>query len=146
MTDPNTIQVEFNRRAVKKANFITAFKANRGNVSLAAETADINRDTYYEWCKNDTEFAEICHDVIAKTGDYVESQLMLCIDDKELTAIIFYCKTKLKERGYVERQELANPLGQTFKTVFTMGIDSDKANRISEAEALQKTAGSDIPQ
>lgn len=39
-------------------------------------------------------------------GDLAESKLMMAINEGNLTAIIFYLKTKHKGRGYVEGQEI----------------------------------------
>ncbi|MBS0236051.1 MAG: hypothetical protein JSS50_01790 [Proteobacteria bacterium] len=38
-------------------------------------------------------------------ADLVESALLKKIDEGNIIAIIFYCKTKLKHRGYTERVE-----------------------------------------
>ena len=42
---------------------------------------------------------------LESAGDMCEAQLMNKIKDGNLTAIIFYAKTKLRNRGYIERQE-----------------------------------------
>ncbi len=39
------------------------------------------------------------------THDYVESKLFELIEEKNPAAVIFYCKTKLRHRGYVEKLE-----------------------------------------
>jgi len=36
--------------------------------------------------------------------DYVESKILKAIDDGNLTAMIFWAKSKMPERGYVDRQ------------------------------------------
>jgi hypothetical protein len=52
----------------------------------------------------------------------VEDALVEKIKDKDTTAIIFACKTKLKKRGYVERQEIT---GADGKKVFEVKIVDD---------------------
>ncbi len=95
---------------IKKDSFLRKFEATKGNVSISAKEANISRSTYYEWIKKegeyyDAEFAEKASEIIEGTGDFVESKLMTRISKNDITAIIFYCKTKLKTRGYIERSE-----------------------------------------
>jgi hypothetical protein len=63
----------------------------------------IHRNTYYKWRKNDEEFAEQCDLIFDEQGDIVESKLLDLVEAGDTSAIIFYCKTKLKNRGYTER-------------------------------------------
>lgn len=87
----------------RKSLFLDKFKATKGNVSIACEAANIARKTYYVWRGADKNFATASDDIIAGTGDFVESKLMQKISKDDTSSIIFYCKTKLKDRGYVER-------------------------------------------
>ena len=48
-------------------------------------------------------------------GDYVENKLWKLIKEDNATAIIFYLKTKCKERGYSERRELTGAEGRPIQ-------------------------------
>lgn len=56
--------------------------------------------------------------------DHVESKLHSEIDKGNVTAIIFYLKTKAKDRGYVERQELTGKDGGKL----TVNLSWDEAD------------------
>ena len=94
-----------------------AIKKGQGFVSAAADILICEPQTVrnyinkYDKCKLATEEAQ------GKTLDYVESRLMSLVKDKNVTAIIFYLKTKGKNRGYVERQEVTGPDGGNIKFV-----------------------------
>lgn len=96
---------EITRTDILKKSFLKQFKVTLGNVSHTAESVNINRVTYYRWRDSDAEFKEAADDIIASVGDFVESKLLKAINEDNITGIIFFCKTKLKDRGYVERVE-----------------------------------------
>jgi hypothetical protein len=90
---------------LKKA-MIEAMRASLGIVSTAAKQAGINRNTHYTWLKDDPEYAEAIDDISEAAIDFAESALHKKIQNGDTTSIIFYLKTKGKQRGYIERQEI----------------------------------------
>jgi hypothetical protein len=106
---------EVNQSEIKKQKFLEMFKRTFGNIFRAAEAAGISRKTYYNWCKEDSEFAEQAQEIIEASGDFVEYKLMELINRRDTTAIIFFCKTRLKERGYIERSEITGKNGEAIE-------------------------------
>lgn len=91
--------------AEKKALVLNVYEKKGANVSVTCAAANIGRRTFYYWRENDTEFDERCKEIEEALVDFAESVLISKINDKDLTATIFYLKTKGKDRGYVERTE-----------------------------------------
>ncbi len=89
----------------RQKEFLKHFQDGRGIVTYACKKTGISRETFYLWKRNDPKFREACEDVEESVKDIVESKLLNKINEEDLTAIIFYLKTKCKDRGYVERVE-----------------------------------------
>lgn len=87
-----------------KETFIKSYKEHK-TISAACEAANISRRTYYDWKEQDEEFAQSIIEVDEARIDYVENKLFENIDGNKTNEILFYLKTKGKNRGYVERQE-----------------------------------------
>lgn len=114
-----------------KKQFLTCLEAARGNVSLACKKMNtMSRQTYYAWMKDDPEFKQQVEDIQDGLIDFAEEKLFDLIDGayEEVihpltgevvnlrskpnpTSVIFYLKTKGKNRGYIERQELTGKDG-----------------------------------
>ena len=90
---------------LKKENFLTALQRNLGHISRSCESSNISRATYYKWLKDDEEFKESVEASWEGLVDHVEHQLLTKINKGDTTAMIFFLKTKGKDRGYSERQE-----------------------------------------
>ncbi len=86
---------------------LAAMKKTLGNVSQSCKLVNIQRSTYYRWMKDDKKWGAKVVDVEEYTFDFVESQLMKQIQDGNTAMIIFFAKTKMKNRGYIERKELS---------------------------------------
>lgn len=89
-----------------KKDFLIKFKESKGIISTACDAAKISRMTFYRWKKEDPEFASLVSEIEEASIDYVESKLIENIDNNKTSEILFYLKTKGKNRGYVERQEI----------------------------------------
>ena len=90
----------------KKKDFLISLKKNNGNISEACESANIGRQTYYDWIDKDEVFKQDADDAQESLIDLAECKLIENIEGNENTAIIFYLKTKGKKRGYIEKQEI----------------------------------------
>lgn len=71
-----------------------------GIVKAACSVAQISRTTYYDWKKQDEEFAAAVDLVMADQCDEVESRLLQNIQQGDTTAMIFYLKSKGQCNGY----------------------------------------------
>lgn len=90
---------------ILKKKLVEALEASLGVVTSACKIAEVNRSTFYEWYKNDEEFAKQVDSIGDIAIDFAESQLHKQIKEGNSTSTIFYLKTKGKKRGYVERTE-----------------------------------------
>ena len=88
-----------------KEQFIKAYAEQKGFISEVCKAIGISRQTFYRWKKSDKTFNEIVGDIEEGLIDFVESKLFNRIEKEDITAIIFFLKTKGKSRGYVERIE-----------------------------------------
>lgn len=91
----------------KKKDMIDALRDNLGIITLAAKCVGISRQTHYDWMSSDPEYKKESEMIMEERGDFVENRLLQAISDGDVTAVIFYCKTKLRNRGYAERQEIS---------------------------------------
>jgi len=107
------------RLTTKQKQFLKIYSNNVGNVSLACEKMGIARGTYYNWYKGNEKFAEAIDDIEEERLDFAESKLMQNIADGKEASIFFFLKTKGKERGFIEKQELSheerNPFMELMK-------------------------------
>lgn len=90
----------------KKTLVIEYLKMSKGIVADACKATGISRGTFYNWYKEDDEFKEEVNQINEDTLDFVESKLLENINKGEVTSIIFYLKTKGRNRGYQEKAEI----------------------------------------
>ena len=87
----------------KKKLFLKHLKDGKGIITYACDKTAISRQTFYNWLKTDKEFADEVDAINEITIDLVESKLLSAINNEDITAIIFFLKTKGKKRGYIEQ-------------------------------------------
>ena len=106
-----------NKTLHTKKELLEALIQSLGIVTTACKKVGISRTTYYDYLK-DADFKKQVDDIAEVAVDFAESQLHKQIQTGNTTATIFYLKTKGKQRGYVERQEIDANINQTPKIIF----------------------------
>lgn len=104
-----------------KRQVLEALEEYNGIVSTACKSIGLARSTYYLWLNEDIEFAKQVNEITEVAIDFVEGKLFEKINGVSVqsgenvydvppsdTAIIFYLKTKGKNRGYKETSEVKN--------------------------------------
>lgn len=123
---------------IRKEQFLEIFKNTLCNITKACEKANITRQTFYVWCNSDRQFAEAIENIRESELDWAENQLKLKMAEKDTTAIIFFLKTKAKNRGYIERQEYQVQAVQNFDDFVAKINDGVDVKLIDDTEKLNQ--------
>ena len=129
-----TIKSVRERMEKGKEEVLQQLNNNSGIVASACKAAGISRYTFYEWKKNDPEFAEKVEDIIELQKDFCEALILKKMKEGDTTMIIFYAKTKMKDRGFVERQEVTGADGSSL--VQPQSVDLSKLTEEQRAALL----------
>lgn len=113
-------QTEHNKKAI-----LVALEKSLGVVTAACKQVGIGRTQFYEWVKNDPEFAAKVDEIREVTLDFAESSLYQQIKKGNTAATIFLLKTKGKGRGYIERQEFDLGTDNHFRVEVNLGNEED---------------------
>jgi hypothetical protein len=106
------------KRLSQKEKILKALEEEHGVVTSACKRAGISRAQYYKLWNADSEFREQCEEVQESAVDYVESQLFKNMQEGNVTAQIFYLKTKGKHRGYIEKTQVEQEITGSIKFQF----------------------------
>ena len=110
---------------------LDSLKECSGIVTFACEKVGLSRQTFYRWYREDAEFkerADAINELQIDIAGALPSEKK--IQKGDITAIIFYLKTKGKSRGYTERKEIVAPDGVGVQVT---GKDFD-VSKLSEEE------------
>lgn len=105
-TKTDTVKKEQQRTVTKKQAMIDALTVSLGVVTTASRNADVSTTQHYKWMQDDPEYRKKVEEVAEVAKDFVESQLYSQIQDGSTTATIFYMKCKMRDRGYIEKQDI----------------------------------------
>jgi hypothetical protein len=116
-------------------DFLDHLRITKGNVTEACKNMQVSFSRYLQWLNDDPGFRFQVMVVKEAIGDFVEDKLLQRINDGDTTAIIFYCKTKLKHRGYVEDSK---GMPQSNKTRINVSINMpDKKPQFQEVDVIE---------
>ena len=115
-----------------KERLLISLKDCSGIVTFACEKVRLSRQTFYRWYREDAEFKERVDAINELQIDVAEASLLKKIQKGDTTAIIFYLKTKGKDRGYSERREISIPGGVSVdvKNDFDVSKLSDEERKV----------------
>lgn len=85
---------------------LEALDKSMGIVTTAAKSIGIDRATHYRWMESDPKYKEAVEDLQNVVLDFAETALYEMVQEHNPAATLFLLKTKGKQRGYVERQEI----------------------------------------
>ena len=113
-----------------KKKLLAALEKTLGVVTTACKQVGVDRATYYRYYNSDDKFKNEVDDLLNVALDFAESQLHKQISEGNTTATIFYLKTKGKQRGYIERQEVTGKDGDGIKFVLPKPTDDLTSDEI----------------
>ena len=127
-----------------KKRLIEALESSLGVVTTACKKAGVCRFTFYEYYNKDESFRESVDSIQDIALDFAESKLLENIKDKKETSIIFYLKTKGKNRGYIEKQEIDHTTKGDKISINIPSMTTDEL--IERAKAVSKLNDSNTSQ
>lgn len=90
------------------------------NISATCSALNISRTVFYKWRERYPRLDELLKEAEDALVDFAESKLMENIQNGMETSLIFFLKTKGKNRGYVETVEnkvTVNPFEELMKAL-----------------------------
>ncbi len=112
-------------RKLTAEKIISALQKADGILIDAARLLGVTRQTLYNYMKGNDVIAEAYDQINESTIDKVEGKLLKAAYQGNVTAQIFYLKTKGKVRGYVERQEIAGADDKPIKVIVEYANDTN---------------------
>jgi hypothetical protein len=119
----------------KMKEFLEAYDRSLGNVSTACRAVGITRRTFYNWKNGNEVFRQSIEELDAYNLDFAETMLMKHIREGDTTSLIFYLKTKGRERGYVERVEATGANGSPLVAAPVVLTDEQAAELLRKLES-----------
>lgn len=95
----NKSVVQYNKD-IKKRKMLKALEQTKGLVLTACKKAKVSRSRHYVWYKEDEDYKAKVDAINELMVEGVESKLAGLIDEGNTAAIIFYLKSKAKDKGY----------------------------------------------
>ena len=90
-----------------KQKLLTELIKCKGFKTIACANVGLNPRTFRDWLNKDANFKAAVDDAVAISREFrddtAEAKLFSLVESGDTTAIIFYCKTRLKNRGYTEK-------------------------------------------
>ncbi|MBQ8969190.1 MAG: transposase [Bacteroidaceae bacterium] len=106
------------KKRISNEDIVKMYAKKSCNVSSTCTALGISRQTFYDWKEKYPELKKALDEEDESILDWAETKLIEQVNEGNLTALIFFLKTKGKKRGYVESFDAnvtANPFEQLMK-------------------------------
>ena len=113
-----------------------ALRDQKGFVTHAARQLGISRQRLHTLIKNHPTVKEAVDDAREEMKDFAESKLYQGISEGNTALIIFYAKTQMKDRGYVERQEVTGKDGGPLETLDYSKLTDNQLAQIAAGKSV----------
>jgi len=124
------------KREQTAEKIIKALGETQGLLTMAARKAGVSYTTVKRYAAEFPSVKQAVQDAKESMLDFAEGKLYSKIKDGDNVAILFYLKTQGKARGYIERSEISNPAGESFR------VEHDaKSKLLSAINRLATRAG-----
>jgi len=112
---------------------IEAIKGTSGIKRVIAERLHVHRGTFDNYLARWPTVLAAYNEEVENIGDLVESVIIADIASRNVETAKWYARMKLKNRGYVERQEVTGAEGKEILLRVIYGDDgtSNKQNQVS---------------
>jgi hypothetical protein len=100
--------------------FLEVLAEKKGLIATTCQSVGITKRTYYNWYNNNPEFKEAADAISDMQVEDVVSEFMKKIQGGDITAMIFYLKTKGRKLGFSEKDE--NETANNIKRVNRINI------------------------
>lgn len=99
------------------------------HIGRACQQVGISRRTHYKWLKEDEVYAEKVHEMEEYWKDEMEMALKkLAINNLSSRDIQYFLRTKAKDRGYGEKQEMSHSFDDGLKIEIKDPTQENKEN------------------
>ena len=114
------------QRITKKA-LIAAIKAHGGNVAAVARELECTRKNLYAWFERNPDVQQARDDAREDFKDIVEAEALKQIKGGNTAMISLALKTKVRDRGWVEKQEVehSGTVEAVYRVVTPRILDDD---------------------
>ncbi len=102
-------------KKLTEAKILAAMENSGGILTVISNRLGVHRATLSKYVRENPSLQERLAIEIESSIDIVESSLMRLIREGNVAATIFFLKTKAKQRGYIERQEVQNVQPSTIE-------------------------------
>jgi hypothetical protein len=109
-------------RDKRQIAMLNALELSLGVVTMACKHCGIDQSTHYRWLKQDEKYLNAVLAIEDITLDFAESHLHKQIRNGNVSATIFFLKTKGKKRGYIELTQIEE-VKPTFEELKSLSDD-----------------------